>query len=602
MSYELNKNDIYGFARSQGAEVKEKGKELFFRRCPYCHGGQHNDKDTFSINMENGTFKCFRATCGKQGHFVELCRDFDYALDFGKSSKEVVYRKLPQRPIQVRDNALAFLKSRGISETTGRRYNVTTQTNNQSIIVFPFYDENNVLQFVKYRNANYNGQGNKEWCEGKDQNGNGCKPILFGMAQCTDFSTLVVTEGQLDSLTLSECGIKNAVSVPNGAKGFTWLPNCYDWISKFKEIIVFGDWENGKMSLIDELNLKLPKAKIKSVQGKYYLGEKDANDIYRKFGKDAILQAVNNAIDVKTQCVATWNEIEDEDLTQREFVWTGIPTIDQTIGGLYLGQLVLLTGKSGHGKSTFASMLGCHALNQGFKCFFYSGELSKQQFKNWISLQLAGKNNVQEIKQTNRKNIYKPTEYAKKGIADFVQDKFYIYDNSYVADEMPDLLKVVEEMICRYGVKYICLDNLMTAMQDVSANEVYNKQSQFARKLKKIADTYNVLIILVAHPRKSQNNGFSNDDILGSSEVVNRADLVISYSKATKEGADYSSEVIISKNRLTSDLIYSNNSVKLCYSSITKRVLEKNCNDIKFNWERFAQAPLQPQEPEDPPF
>ena len=602
MAYELNKNDIYGFARSQGAEVKEKGKELSFRYCPYCHGGQHSDKDTFSINMENGTYKCFRSSCGKQGHFVELCRDFDYALDFGKSSKEVVYRKLPQRPIQVRDNALAFLKSRGISENIGRKYNVTTQTNNQNIIVVPFYDENNVLQFVKYRNANYNGQGNKEWCEGKDQNGNSCKPILFGMAQCTDFSTLVVTEGQLDSLTLSECGIKNAVSVPNGAKGFTFLPNCYDWISKFKEIIVFGDWENGKMSLIDELNLKLPKMKIKSVQGKYYLGEKDANDIYRKFGKDAIIQAVNNAIDVKTQCVATWNEIEDEDLTQREFVWTGIPTIDQTIGGLYLGQLVLLTGKSGHGKSTFASMLGCHALNQGLKCFFYSGELSKQQFKNWISLQLAGKNNVQEIKQTNRKNIYKPTEYAKKGIADFVQDKFYIYDNSYVADEMPDLLETVEEMICRYGVKFILLDNLMTAMQDVSATEVYNKQSQFARKLKQIADTYNVLIILVAHPRKSQNNGFSNDDILGSSEVVNRADLVISYSKATKEGVDYSSEVIISKNRLTSDLIYSNNSVKLCYSSITKRVLEKNCGDIQFNWERFAQAPVQPQAPEEPPF
>lgn len=602
MSYILNQNDIYGFARSVCAETKERNKELFFKHCPYCHGGQSNDKNTFSINLENGAFKCFRSSCGKQGHFVELCRDFDYELDFGKSSKEVVYRKLPQKQIVVRDKAIEFLKTRGISEKTGKRYNITTQDRNTNVIVFPFFDENNILQFVKYRNANYNGQGNKEWCEGKDQNGNSCKPILFGMAQCVDKTTLVITEGQLDSLTLADCDIKNAVSVPTGAKGFTWLPNCYEWISQFQEIIVFGDWENGKMSLIDELNLKLPKMKIKSVQGKYYLGEKDANDIYRRFGKEAIIQAVNNAIDVKTQCVTTWNEIEDEDLTQREFVWTGIPTIDQTIGGLYLGQLVLLTGKSGHGKSTFASMLGCHALNQGFKSFFYSGELSKQQFKNWISLQLAGKNNVQEIKQTNRKTIYKPTEYAKKGIADFVQDKFYIYDNSYVADEMPDLLKIVEEMICRYGVKYICLDNLMTAMQDVSANEIYNKQSQFARKLKQIADTYNVLIILVAHPRKSVSNGFSNDDILGSSEVVNRADLVISYSKATKEGADYSSEVIISKNRLTSDLIYSDKSVKLRYSSITKRVIEKDCNDIQFNWEKSAQTPSQPQLFEEPPF
>ncbi|MFR5790588.1 MAG: hypothetical protein ACLUFA_09425 [[Clostridium] leptum] len=55
------------------------------------------------------------------------------------------------------------------------------------------------------------------------------KPILFGMKQCVDFGTLVITEGQIDSLTLADCGIKNAASV-TGALGFTWLENCWDWI------------------------------------------------------------------------------------------------------------------------------------------------------------------------------------------------------------------------------------------------------------------------------------------------------------------------------------------------------------------------------------
>lgn len=600
MSYQVNLTDIYGFARSICAETKEKGKELFFKHCPYCHGGQSNDKNTFSINIENGTFKCFRVSCGKQGHFVELCRDFGYQLDFG-TKKEKIYKKLPQKNIVVRDKALEFLKSRGISNDTGRAYSITTQINNPDIIVFPFFDENNNLQFVKYRNANYQkGNGSKEWCE-KDT-----KPILFGMAQCVDFTTLVITEGQLDSLTLADCGIKNAVSVPTGAKGFTWLEHCWNWINKFSEILVFGDWENNRMSLLDELNTKLPKMKIKSVQPQYYLGEKDANDIYRKFGKDAITKAIDNAIDVATECVVSWDEIEDEDLSKREFIWSGVPTLDKTIGGLFLGQLVLLTGKSGHGKSTFASMVGCEALNQGYKCFFYSGELSKQQFKNWISLQLAGKDNIQSVQQPTGKIIYKPTEYAKNGISDFVRGKFYLYDNSYIKDdEMPELLKVVENMICRYGVKVIFLDNLMTAMQDVKEIEKYNKQSQFVRKLKLMADTYKVLIVLVAHSKKTNSNSFDNDDIFGSSEIVNRVDLIMSYSRPDQKedgSVQHNSELIVSKNRLTSDLIPPKNPIKILYSISTKRTLEMGYTDKKFNWEKFAQTPSQPQLFEEPPF
>ena len=71
--------------------LSEKGKELFFEFCPYCNGGGH-DKETFSVNLESGAFKCFRESCGKQGHFVELARDFNFPLDFGYEKKK--YKKL----------------------------------------------------------------------------------------------------------------------------------------------------------------------------------------------------------------------------------------------------------------------------------------------------------------------------------------------------------------------------------------------------------------------------------------------------------------------------------------------------------------------------
>ena len=63
MSYEYNKQDVYDFAAVIQTEKHEKGNELFFSQCPYCHGGKHGDKDTFSINLENGTFNCFRSGC-----------------------------------------------------------------------------------------------------------------------------------------------------------------------------------------------------------------------------------------------------------------------------------------------------------------------------------------------------------------------------------------------------------------------------------------------------------------------------------------------------------------------------------------------------------
>ena len=82
MAYELKKEDIFEFARAGGYETREKGNELEFRYCPYCGGGTGANRDewTFSINLDKGVYKCLRASCEEQGHFVELCRDFDMRL------------------------------------------------------------------------------------------------------------------------------------------------------------------------------------------------------------------------------------------------------------------------------------------------------------------------------------------------------------------------------------------------------------------------------------------------------------------------------------------------------------------------------------------
>ena len=384
MGYELKQSDILDLAHTLDGRTRQKGDELFFQYCPYCHGGQSRDKNTFSVNLQTGTFHCFRSSCGRSGHFVELARDFGYQLDFGENWREKKFKRLPQKEITVRDPAVEWLKTRGISEETTRLYHITTRKKDKSVLVFPFYNENHVLEFVKYRNTDPQRikDHGKEFCE-KDT-----KPILFGMDHCQGFERLVITEGQIDSLTLAECGVKNAVSVPTGCKGFTFLNYIWDWITKFSEVVVFGDHENGRITLLDELQRKLP-IKVKAVREEDYLGEKDANDIYQKYGRQAILTAVENAQVVPVKCVKRLSDVKSVDLSALPKIRTGLQELDQIIGGFYFGQVILLTGRRGEGKSTLLSQLDLEAIDQGYATLIYSGELADYHVKT-CSLVLNG--------------------------------------------------------------------------------------------------------------------------------------------------------------------------------------------------------------------
>ena len=569
--YEYKQSDVFDFAVFVGAETHEKGGELFFKYCPHCNGGG-KDTDTFSINLESGVFKCFRASCDYHGHFVELARDFGFKLE----QEQTRYKKLPQKTIESKPKAIQFLESRGISADVCRRYNITTQKDNENVLVFPFYDEQGIMQFIKYRKTDFvKGKDKcKEWCE-KDT-----KPILFGMAQCEDFTRLVITEGQLDSLSVAECGIKNAVSVPTGAVGFTWLSHCWDWVNKFNEIVVFGDNENGKITLIETLEKRI-QGKVKCVRSEDYLCEKDANDILRKYGKEAIIKAVDNAQLREVKYVKRLANVEAVNLSELPKIKTGIRNLDRACGGLLMGHITLLSGKRGEGKSTLMSQFVAQAIDQGNAVFVYSGELPNYHFKNWLDLQIAGNKNIQ-----TRTNEYGDNEYyllpnTVEKINEWYYDKAYIFDNSSVTDdEYEGLLKVMVDAICRYDIKLVCIDNLMTAMECDANTDLYRQQSTFVKNLEKLAQQYDVAIVLVAHPKKTQGD-FDNDTVSGSSDITNAVSFVLNYQRAN-ESDNCDSKLMITKNRMNGKLLTGDNSIKLYYSEKSKRILSNESENIDY--------------------
>lgn len=587
MSYELKQEDIFGFISFIGADVRNKGNEIQFKCCPYCRGGGHNDEYTFSLNIENGKYNCMRGNCGKKGLFVQLCRDFDYTLDV---ENERTYTEFPQpeRRIVPRESAYAYLESRGISRSTAEKYQVTSFEDRPNVLWFPFFDENNKLVFAKFRRMDYKkgSKASKEWQQ------KGGKPILFGMHECEDFSTVVITEGQIDSMSVAEAGIKNAVSVPSGKTNFAWIANCKEWLEKFNTIIVFGDLENGKMSLLDEIS-KRCNTKIKAVRHKDYLGEKDANAILQKFGKDAIADCINNAEPLNAECVKPLSLVTSPDLSALERIGTGIYELDEALdGGIALGQVCLLTGKRGEGKSTLMSQMIADAIDQGYGVFVYSAELPDYHFKGWLNLQVAGEDNLIGYKNRFGRTKYVVSDDAQARIDKWYDGKAFIYDNSFT-DEHPekevDLLSIVEQTIKQNDVKLICIDNLMTAMDSVrSQNELYLAQGRFVGMLKKIAIKYHVAAILVAHPRKQgkdSDRAFDNDDVAGSADITNKVDIVLNYGRVRND-ATCQGKLTLEKNRLSGVILNGEHAIRMQYNEKTRQVRGERTLEKRYGWQK----------------
>lgn len=575
--YEFNPDDAYNFARHVGIEVKEHGGELFFKTCPYCKPrATRGNVRTFSINLKTGQFKCLRASCGISGNMVTLSKDFDFSLgnevdEYYRPKKRYKRLKQPKESIKPKPEAIQYLESRGISEEVAKKYEITVQTSHPNILVFPFYDEKGVLQFVKYRKTDFDKakDTNKEWCEAST------KPILFGMKQCDDsFDTLVVTEGQCDSLAVATAGIPNAVSVPTGAKGFTWIPYCWDWLCKWKKIIVFGDFEKGSISLLDELAKRL-KDRVEHVREDNYKECKDANEILLKYGAEQVRKCVEESVKLPIDNVIDLADVKELDPYSIEKIPTGIADVDNLLcGGIPFGVVTIVTGKSGKGKSTFVGQIITRALNKGDNVFVYSGEMPNYLFKNAIDFQIAGPANVVEEDRRDYVKRY-VRKSAKDKIVEWYRGKCMLYDRTMVKDEDTDLLNTIERMIVSQNARVIVIDNLMTMINKTRVKgSKLEAQSEVSNALEDMARFYNVCIILVAHKRKDSgiDDEDMDDSIRGDSDIVNSAGVIIHYNVNKDENTmeNYPRVISVTKNRVFGRTSY--RGWKVHYDEKSKRI------------------------------
>lgn len=610
--YEFRPDDAFRFAREQGQACRQAGNELRLKRCPYCGGGKH-DEYTFAISLIDGGFNCKRASCGRKGGMIALHRDFGFSLGRdvdayldGNTGRFKAFRR-PKGGISTAPAAVKYLQSRGISQAVTERYEITVKKSDDGILTFPFFDENGLLWFVKYRRIDGKEGGSKEWCEADR------KPILFGMNHCNfENPRLVMTEGQIDSLSCTEAGIENAVSVPLGKNGFTWVPHCWNFLQRFKELVVFGDNENGEITLLKEMQTRFGGS-IKCVRAEDYKGCKDANDILRQYGPEAIRAAIENAEPLPVKHLRCLRDIERVKLSELGCIKTGLARLDGLINGFYFGQLIGLTGPRGDGKSTLGSQFATFAMKQGCPVYIYSGEMNGWTVRTWLDMQLAG-----PLYTVRNGMNYDITIDTYRDIEAWPQyGKCWIYDDSITIGgneedeskvERDQVLTTLEESIRQYGVKFAVIDNLMTAMDISDASDLNQAQTIFVKRLVRMAKQYNIVIVLIVHPKKMDGRRtLTNDDIAGSSNITNLCDTVITYFRPqVKDGEAVVDEgarhMTVLKDRFAGHTDH--NGFPLFYDTASKRISCSHVFDWQIGWEpnNIEQPFMTAEEEDDNPF
>ena len=556
-------------ARKHLGQYEIKGTEIIPRLCPFCAGGDRGDKGTFAVNINNGAYNCKRGHCAEQGSFYDLCKHYgEQSAKFEFKRQEKTYRK-PTTKSEPIGKATKYLEGRGISSATIKKWKVGEK---EGKLLFPYF-EGGELVAIKHREAKDGGK----WTADP-----GGKPVLYGIDFCMPGKPLIITEGEIDALTLSDIGFDNVVSVPNGANALQFIDTCWEFLNLYDSVWVWVDNDEPGIKLQRELIKRLGEWRCSVVNGKY----KDANETLLKEGRKAVFEAIEQAEEVPCSGLLRLADVERFDVRTAVKVPSSLGEINDVIRGYMMGQVSCWTGINSSGKSSFLGQELLTAIDNGFSVCAFSGELTASLFRYWIDLQAAGALNITTEKDDRENYTYHVNEQIENKIRSWYEDKFYLLD-SFGGVTQEKLTEVFSYAAKRYGCKVFLVDNLMI-MSTGEDREFYRNQSEFVGGMKDLAHRLEVHIHLVAHPRKTEGK-VRKVDVMGSGDITNRVDNVFGvhrYNPENKEDMEsisegYGNSVSVFKNRVFG---WQNHEVRLMFCEQSKRFYRGNKN-FKFGWE-----------------
>ena len=497
----INWNDI---------DLKGKTKGTKKTTCPSCSHDRNKKTDPcLSVDIDNGVAFCHH------------CSDYSIKESEQKESHYILPKQDWSNYTSLSDAMVKWLEDRRISQLTAIELKITEELHyipqsnkEQNCIVFNYFEGQTVVA-KKYRS------GAKHFAKSKDS-----KSIFYNINSIIGQETAYIVEGEMDVLAMHELGIKNVISVPNGAND---NDNQYieseRYLKGIKRFIIATDNDTKGIELREKISHRLGKYRCEFIEFK----GKDAND---DLISGDLEQSIKQAKKFPVGGTYTSNDLMDGIM---ELYRNGLPktlTIENKSFGTdfnkvfspMLGQVTTITGIPSGGKSNFNDWYVINLINEyKLKGSWFSPEHSPMElYQTNLIEKVTGRNFYEKVggKRITEEGILEYNEWAK--------DKIYLTDCE--DGEVPTwtwLMDKFKEQLYSYGINIFVIDAfnkviLPSGNKLDAINDVMTKLTHFAQ-------SNNVAVFLVAHPtkmRKDEKTGLYDVptlyDVSGSADFRNQ--------------------------------------------------------------------------------
>ena len=497
--------------------------------CPKCSFQRKKQSDPcLSVNIDEGVWNCHH--CGWKG---SLSKKRDNMINIKPIEKPIVKPDPPKG--KVPESVYKWFEDRGISRTVVEAEKLTYENR---WIQFPFYKDGEVVN-VKSRTADKkcNQAKNAEKC-------------FYRFDAMVGMETIIITEGEMDALSLVQAGFNNVVSVPDGAtapnsnpsdRKFSYLLSAEEHLMNAETIILCTDSDGAGKHLRGELSRRIGREKCYRVS--YPDGCKDMNDVLIKHGEDSIVDIISNAYPYPIDGVVAISDVTDDAIDlllkpEHRGLSTGWVALDNNYR-ISPSEVSVVTGIPNMGKSEWMDALMINMItNHNWKFGIFSAE--NFPVKHHL-LKITSKFTGQPFWGDDRMD----EETARNGMF-ILNDHIKFIGTQEDSVTIDHILEQTRLLNYRYGLNGLVIDpwnTLEHKFQD-GENET-NYVSRVLARLNAFAKVNELHIWVVAHPRKMESDNNRKPvvptpyDISGSANWFNKCDNAITIHRHKDEDEDY---------------------------------------------------------------
>lgn len=367
---------------------------------------------------------------------------------------------------------------------------------------------------------------------------------------------IVLTEGEFDAMAVYQATGLPAVSLPNGCQSLP--PNVLPLLERFKRIYLWMDNDLSGQANVEKFAAKLGSSRCYIVRPSVDapIKPKDANEALLS-GVD-LQEMILSAERMPHSQIATFEQLRREVFEEivNPLRACGVqsrtmPALNRLLKGHRMGEVTVLTGPTGCGKTTLLSQLSLDLCGQGVNTLWGSFEIKNTRLIHKMLTQLAGKSLQGDVNAFNR-------------TADEFEALPMYFLRFFGSTEVDEVLDAMEYAVYAYDVQHILLDNVQFMMAGQGRGfDKFERQDAALDKFRRFASQKNVHLTLVIHPRKEQDDvDLTLSSVFGTAKATQEADNVLILQRTHG-----SSKLDVRKNRFDGTL----GSVPLKFD------LESNC-------------------------